>query len=216
MSLIADLAPVGPSYIPGHAHADSLSFELSLGESRIFVNSGTSLYGMSEERLRQRGTSAHNTLVLNDHNSSEVWSGFRVARRANIGNRVVGKVSNEQKVEFSAAHNGYKKQGINCIHHRTWSVSTNGCEINDVINGEFNSAVGVLHLHPDIKVNFIDDNRCILHSVDYEIELEMIGADLSIVDSTWHPGFGVVMASKKLIQQFKQSRVTYKINWKKL
>ena len=88
--------------------------------------------------------------------------------------------------------------------------------MHDVINGEFNSAVGVLHLHPDIKVNFIDDNRCILHSVDYEIELEMIGADLSIVDSTWHPGFGVVMASKKLIQQFKQSRVTYKINWKKL
>ncbi|MFT6733857.1 MAG: putative heparinase superfamily protein [Polaribacter sp.] len=216
MSLIADLAPVGPSYIPGHAHADSLSFELSLGNSRVFVNSGTSLYGMSEERLRQRGTSAHNTVVLNDNNSSEVWSGFRVARRANIGNRVVGKVTNEQKVEFSAAHNGYKKQGINCIHHRAWSVSSNGCEINDVINGEFNSAIGALHLHPHIKVNFVDGNRCIIYSSDYEVELEIIGADLSIVDSTWQPGFGIVMASKKLILQYKQSRVIYKINWKKL
>jgi len=216
MSLIADLAPVGPSYIPGHAHADSLSFELSLGESRIFVNSGTSLYGMSEERLRQRGTSAHNTVVLNDHNSSEVWSGFRVARRANIGNRVIGKVLNEQTVEFSAAHSGYKKQGINCIHHRTWAVSSTSCEINDAIQGEFNSAVGALHLHPDIKVNFVDSSRCIIHSSDYEIELETIGADLSIIDSTWHPGFGIVMASKKLTLQYKQLRVTYKINWKKL
>ncbi|MFT5816370.1 MAG: putative heparinase superfamily protein, partial [Psychroserpens sp.] len=216
MSLIADLAPVGPSYIPGHAHADSLSFELSLGKSRIFVNSGTSLYGMSEERLRQRGTSAHNTLVLNDHNSSEVWSGFRVARRANIGNRVVGKVSNEQTVEFSAAHNGYKKQGINCIHHRTWKVTSTGCEVNDAIQGEFSSAVGALHLHPDIKVSFADSSKCIIHSSDHEIELELIGADLSIIDSTWHPGFGIVMASKKLILQYKQSRVTYKINWKKL
>jgi uncharacterized heparinase superfamily protein len=145
-----------------------------------------------------------------------VWSGFRVARRANIGNRDVGKVSNEKKVEFSAAHNGYKKQGINCIHHRAWSVSSNGCEIIDVINGEFNSAVGALHLHPDIKVNFVDGNRCIIHSSDYEVSLEIIGADLSIVDSTWHPEFGIVIASKKLILEYKQPRVTYKINWEKL
>ena len=215
MSLIADLAHIGPSYIPGHAHADSLSFELSLGKARVFVNSGTSLYGMSDERLRQRGTSAHNTVVLNDKNSSEVWSAFRVARRANIRNRVVGKVSNEQIVEFSAAHDGYKKQGLNLFHHRTWSVSSTGCEINDVINGEFNSAIGALHLHPDIKVNSVGSSRCILHSSDYELELEMIGADLSIIDSTWHPGFGILIPSKKLILRYKQSRVIYKINWKK-
>jgi uncharacterized heparinase superfamily protein len=215
MSLIADLALVGPSYIPGHAHADSLSFELSLGKARVFVNSGTSLYGMSDERLRQRGTSAHNTVVLNDKNSSEVWSAFRVARRANIRNRVVGKVSNEQIVEFSAAHDGYQKQGLNLFHHRTWSVSSTGCEINDVINGEFNSATGALHLHPDIKVNSVGSSRCILHSSGYEIELEMIGADLSIIDSTWHPGFGILIPSKKLILRYQESRVTYKINWKK-
>jgi hypothetical protein len=28
--LILDVAPVGPDYLPGHAHADTLSFELSL------------------------------------------------------------------------------------------------------------------------------------------------------------------------------------------
>jgi uncharacterized heparinase superfamily protein len=216
MSLIADLASIGPSYIPGHAHADSLSFELSLGKSRIFVNSGTSLYGLSEERLRQRGTSAHNTVVLNERNSSEVWSGFRVARRAEIGNRVVGKVSKEQWVKFSASHNGYKKQGINCIHHRTWKVSLIDCEISDVIQGEFNSAVGALHLHPEIKVNYIDSSLCMIYTLDYEIELEIIGADLFIVDSTWHPEFGVVMASKKLILKYNQSQVTYKIKWKNL
>lgn len=216
MNLIADLAPVGPSYIPGHAHADSLSFELSLGNSRIFVNSGTSLYGMSEERLRQRGTSAHNTVVLNDCNSSEVWSGFRVARRANIGNRVVGQISDEQTVVFSAAHNGYKKQGINCEHYREWSVSLNGCEINDVVKGQFNSAIGSLHLHPDIKVISCDSKKCIIQTLDYEIELQISGAGLFIVNSTWHPEFGVVMASQKLILEYQQPQVTYKINWKKL
>lgn len=216
MSLIADLAPVGPSYIPGHAHADSLAFELSLGDSRIFVNSGTSLYGMSKERLRQRGTTAHNTVVINNKNSSEVWSGFRVARRANIGNRVIGNVTPEQTVEFSAAHNGYKKQGINCIHHRTWKVSPTGFEMSDVLQGEFDSALGFLHLHPDIKVISFNNSKCILHSTEYEIELEVIGADLVIDDSTWHPEFGVVIASHKLTLRYKQPRVTYLINWKKL
>jgi uncharacterized heparinase superfamily protein len=216
MSLIADLAPVGPSYIPGHAHADSLSFEMSLAESRIFVNSGTSLYGMSNERLRQRGTSAHNTVVINSKNSSEVWSGFRVARRANIGNRVVGKVTPEQTVAFSAAHNGYKKQGVNCIHHRTWNISLNTCEIKDYLQGEFDSSVGYLHLHPNVKVISCENDKCILNSKDHEIELEVMGANLVLDESTWHPEFGVVIPSKKLTLRYKQPRVTYRIKWKNL
>ncbi len=80
--LLLDVALVGPDYLPGHAHADTLSFEMSLFDERIFVNSGISCYGESSERLRQRGTAAHNTVVINDQNSSEVWGGFRVARRA--------------------------------------------------------------------------------------------------------------------------------------
>jgi uncharacterized heparinase superfamily protein len=61
---ILDVAPVGPDYLPGHAHADTLSFELSVGPHRVFVNSGTSCYGSSIERLRQRGTAALNTVVV--------------------------------------------------------------------------------------------------------------------------------------------------------
>lgn len=216
LNLIADLAPVGPSYIPGHAHADSLSFELSLGRSRFFVNSGTSLYGMSDERLRQRGTSSHNTLKVNDKNSSEVWSGFRVARRAHIGNRVIGHVSQDEKVSFSAAHNGYKKQGIDCIHKRSWNVSLNECVITDILQGKFRSAVGFLHLHPSIKVVASGDNNCVLHSTEYEIVLEVDGTNLTIENSTWHPEFGVEIPTKKIILKYTQPYVTYQINWKKL
>lgn len=216
LTLIADLAPVGPSYIPGHAHADSLSFELSLGKSRVFVNSGTSVYGMSDERLRQRGTSAHNTVVINNKNSSEVWSGFRVARRAAIGNRVIGKVKPNQTVEFSAAHNGYKKQGINCIHHRTWQVSLTGCEVKDFLQGDFNSAIAYLHLHPEVFISSTGSDACVLQVELYEIEVKVTGASLTIEDSSWHPEFGLVIPSKKLRLQYLQQRVTYQIIWKKL
>ena len=50
---VLDVANVGPDYIPGHAHADTLSFEWSLKGQRLLVNSGTSVYGLGEERLRQ-------------------------------------------------------------------------------------------------------------------------------------------------------------------
>ena len=60
--LIFDTSAIGAKYIPGHAHADTLSFELSIGTQRVFVNSGTSEYGLTEKRVNQRKTSSHNTL----------------------------------------------------------------------------------------------------------------------------------------------------------
>ena len=35
--LIFDASPVGPDYIPGHAHADTLSFEFSIGKERVLL-----------------------------------------------------------------------------------------------------------------------------------------------------------------------------------
>ncbi len=216
LSLIADAASVGPSYIPGHAHADSLSFELSLGCSRIFVNSGVSEYGMGTERLRQRGTSAHNTVIVDAKNSSEVWSGFRVARRADIITRTAHEVSPTPIIQISAAHNGYKKQGINCIHHRRWKIMLNSLEIIDSIQGNFNFAIGYLHLHPDINITSFFKDGCVLQSTTHQIELTVIGAVLQIEESTWHPEFGMTLSSKKIKLQYQHSEVIYQINWKKL
>src|SRR5690606_10804538 len=42
--VIADVARVGPDYLPGHGHADTLSFEMSLLGRRFLVNGGTSTY----------------------------------------------------------------------------------------------------------------------------------------------------------------------------
>src|SRR5690606_14511474 len=83
--VLIDVAPIRPDYQPGHAHADTPSLEWSLGAQRIIVNSGTSCYGVSPERLRQRSTSDHSTVEVDDEDSSEVWSGFRVGRRARPG-----------------------------------------------------------------------------------------------------------------------------------
>jgi uncharacterized heparinase superfamily protein len=81
---LIDRAAVGADYLPGHAHAATLSFELSLFGQRVIVISGTSVYGSGEQRQLERGTAAHSTVVVDGENSSEVWGGFRVARRARV------------------------------------------------------------------------------------------------------------------------------------
>ena len=213
-SLIADLAQVGPSYQPGHAHADTLSYEFSLGKQRVFVNSGISEYGLSDERLRQRKTAAHNTVVVNDLDSSQVWSGFRVAKRANISNRVVNRVV-DNSVRFSASHNGFKKQGADCIHHRDWLVEKDSIIVTDKLVGNYISAVGYLHLHPEIEILNVTDEQVLLASCEYDIFMKVSGANISILGTTWHPEFGVIINNKKLSFLFTQNTVTIAITWHK-
>ena len=67
-----------------------LSFEFSAFGERVFVNSGTSEYGATSERIRQRSTSAHNAISI-DGKIPQVWSSFRVGHRANILNRKIEK-----------------------------------------------------------------------------------------------------------------------------
>ena len=214
-SLIADLAQVGPSYQPGHAHADTLSYEFSIGKQRVFVNSGISEYGLSEERLRQRKTAAHNTVVVNSLDSSQVWSGFRVAKRASILNRIVNPLV-DNSVNFSAAHNGFKKQGVNCIHYRDWHAENDSIIIIDKLVGNYINAVGYLHLHPEIKVLNVTDEKVLLTSSVCDIFMKVSGANVSLEDTTWHPEFGLTIDSKKLSFSFAQSTIRISITWKKM
>jgi len=114
--LIADVAAIGPDHLTGHAHADTLSFELSVGRRRRLVNSGTSTYEAGTERCRQRGTAAHNTVEVDGQDSSEVWGSFRVARRA----RVFDVTTDEAPagLTLAASHDGYRRLRGCVVHHR--------------------------------------------------------------------------------------------------
>ena len=211
--MIADLAAVGPDYIPGHGHADTFSFEFSLKGQRVFVNSGISEYGLSSERLRQRKTAAHNTVTVNDLDSSVVWSGFRVAQRARIKDRVVRKVGSA--VCFSASHDGFKQQGVNCIHQRSWNLGTKEIKIIDELEGEFNSAIGNLHLHPSVVVESIDNDVVVLSAADFMLQLKFSGASILLGDTSWHPEFGVSLPSRKLCCSFLGDSMSIEISWSK-
>lgn len=209
-----DVAPIGPDYLPGHAHADTLSFELSLFGERVLVNGGTSQYGSGPVRLDERGTEAHNTVAINDKNSSEVWSGFRVARRAYPRDLVVDR--NDKSVFVSCGHDGYARLPGQPVHKRSWQFSLGKLLVHDQIVGEFETAVAYYHFHPDIKVTAIN-NRTYFLGIPVsrqEIQLSVLNGAASIERGFFAVEFGIRLDSQCLAVRFESdSDITVEISW---
>ena len=79
--VLAKTGEIGPSYQPGHAHADTWTFELWKDGAKAVTDTGCSTYVPGAVRSYERGTRAHNTVVVDGRDSSEVWASHRVGRR---------------------------------------------------------------------------------------------------------------------------------------
>jgi uncharacterized heparinase superfamily protein len=188
MKLIADVAKVGPDYLPGHAHADTLSFELAFGLNRVVVNHGVTCYGTSEQRQFERGTSAHSTVTINKENSSEVWSGFRVARRAYPFG--VSVVDENGSVKIKASHNGYYRFKGSPTHTRNWLINEDAITVTDQIQGEHQSAVVKYLIHPDAHIVERQDKMVIIELKDTTRVSFEADQFINVVSSTYSQGFG--------------------------
>lgn len=188
-----DVAKVGPDYLPGHAHADTLTFEWSIGKHRVIVNSGTSCYGNSKERLWQRGTAAHNTVLVDRQNSSEVWGGFRVARRAYPNELQVSQNEHNKATEVHCSHDGYFRLSGKPKHCRKWMMDGESFLIEDYVSETTKEAEARFHFHPDVQVCH-EDNRnsgTIQLPDGSNTEWTIIEGIGRLEASSWHPRFGV-------------------------
>ncbi|WP_218144703.1 heparinase II/III family protein [Halopseudomonas bauzanensis] len=211
--LIIDVAFIGASYQPGHAHADTLSCEFSLFGQRIFVNSGISQYGEDAERTRQRSTAAHNTLEVDGQNSSEVWAGFRVARRAQPFD--VEFSAQVEDVAISASHDGYHRLVGKVTHRRLWVAKENSLIIEDSLTGVWAEAKVYWHFHPDITIERLDDERFLLQlKGGSNIMLHIMGGEAKLLDGTWHPRFGESVVNKKLVINIYGSKMRTSLHWR--
>lgn len=197
-NLYIDVANIGAKYLPGHGHADVLSFELSINKQRVFVNSGTSTYDESSSlRMLQRGTSFHNTVVISDMNSSDVWRSFRVGRRANPFDLSIIKDSNQISVECS--HNGYRNIKTNPIHTRKWIITNESIEINDRVDNKDIRSSAYFILHPNVKILSFNKDRLMLGLHDDTIVYVIFSnTDLEIIGHTFSPEFGVDIETKAI------------------
>lgn len=214
MVALLDVAPIGPDYLPAHAHADTLSFELSLFGQRVLVNSGTSRYGTGPARAWERGTAAHNTVVVDHADSSEVWGGFRVARRA----RPVGLTITESAPVIRCGHDGYRRLEGRVDHVREWRVGENSLRIDDRLTGTFAHAEARFHLHPSVRVapNGARDDEGVLRLVlpdGQRVRIQVEGGVVHIEPATWHPQFGRSEPTACLVVVFGGDRVRTRIEW---
>ncbi len=210
--LLIDAAPVGPSYLPGHGHADTLSFELSLQGRRVIVNSGTSCYGNGLERLRQRSSTAHNTMIVDEQNSSEVWGGFRVARRAKVQTLNIAETSGGIRVD--ASHDGYRRLPGRNLHRRRWLLSDESLVIDDEVTGVFDRAEIRFHFHPEIAVLEAGIGKVHLSLPDGKsVEVLIEGGNVFVKQTTWHPYFGISTPNTCLMAVLTGPKIRTLIKW---
>ena len=132
METIVDVGTVQAAYQPGHTHADTLTYELRIEGRPFVVDTGCSTYEKTARRQFERGSEAHNVAVVNHQDSSRVWGGFRVGRRASVC-----LMSDDQQV-IDASHDGY---GKSC--RRRFEMKEGAFVVEDYYDGE---AVSYIHL----------------------------------------------------------------------
>ncbi len=210
---ILDLAPVGPDYLPGHAHADTLSFELSVHGCLLVVNGGTSCYGTSPRRLHERGTAAHSTVEVAGHNSSEVWSGFRVGRRARVHDIQVAAD------RVSACHDGYAWLQSRPMHRRAWHFGDDGLVVDDEVSTPSLPAVARYHLGPGVTalqtdVTAVDGSRWELRAEARVVAIvDVVRGDAVVEPSTFAPQFGVVLSTQCLAVRCMDGKASTRWRW---
>lgn len=219
--LLADLAPVGPDYLPAHAHADTLSFELSLHRQRVVVNGGTSVYGTGPERQRQRSTPAHSTLTLDDINSSEVWGGFRVGRRARVFGARVQDIPGQPSAE--AGHDGYTHLPGSPRHHRFWRLAPDELLIRDRVEGGGNHQCELIFpLRPGLTARRANGQTVeVTESASSQqvATFEFTHNEVAIKNGTWHPQFGQAIPNQYISVKIRASlplKHETRIRWRPL
>ncbi len=164
--LVVDCGPPPPPGLDRHAHAGTLSMELSIGRERLIVNCGGAPAGgtVAEDLAWQnaaRATAAHSTLVVADTNSSEL-------RPHGLGRRPGEVVVQRQEANgahwLEASHDGYLPS-FGARHHRRLYVAESGEDIRGEDAVEAPSPVEYavrFHLHPLVVATLQSDAETVM------------------------------------------------------
>ena len=220
MLVLMDGGKVGPDENPGHAHADTLSFEMSVGRERIVVNGGTYAY---QHALRNvfRGTAAHSTVSLDGQDSAEVWGGFRVGRRPKVVTLSLqggAETLPGGDIWAEGSHDGYRHLGV--MHRRKLLVAGDGSRLrgeDEMVfqKGVTNRVKAHFHLHPDVAVRLLSDTSAELETLaGVRIRLVIEGGRLDVKDSRYAPQFGKLVPTRQLIIHGKPVNAMCRMGWR--
>jgi uncharacterized heparinase superfamily protein len=198
---VINVGDIAPPYQPGHAHADTLGFLMQSKGLPFIVDPGTGTYDPGPQRAAERSTRMHNTVSVCGQNSSDVWSSFRVGRRA----RIVGLHEEPKCIE--AGHDGYRSR-FGIVHRRRWQWSGNRIEITDWLDGNRRNHCGEmrLHFHFRVQVSGTEDQN--LYRCDDTL-IRIVGAERISLQTFEQPlAFGRYRTAAVLVCTFRQMLTT--------
>lgn len=179
-----DCGVPGPSYQPGHAHCDALSFELDLCGRPVVVDAGVHGYDGDPFREYSRATRAHNTVRIAGREQSEMWGTFRVARMARVHCARVQAQADGMRVEGACTPYHDRR----AVHRRVVEGAGEVWIVTDVVDGAAGAPVeSFLHLHPDFTVE-CDGSVFMARAGEVVVWIETFGFDeLEVVRGAREP-----------------------------
>lgn len=89
-----------PQFLPAHAHADALSFQLWWRGRPVATDAGSSTYEPGAARAWERGTAAHSTVRIDGRDQFRVWGAFRSGPLPNVKLRYARAGAIEASVDW--------------------------------------------------------------------------------------------------------------------
>lgn len=160
--LIMDCGAPPPAKLDRHAHAGTLSFELSIGRERLIVNCGAAPGAGPEWREACRATAAHSTLVIAETSSADLRPeglGTRRPEHVEVSRQEAGGAH-----WLHASHDGWRGP-FGAIHHRRIYIAESGEDIRgeDAVEAQAPQPFVVrFHLHPGVEASLQQDGEAVL------------------------------------------------------
>lgn len=198
--LIVDCGELGPSYQPGHAHADLLSYELALAGRPVVVDTGVFDYEAGTTRSYARSTRAHNTVTIDGRDQSEMWGVFRIGRRAHpVAPRIA--LDATDRAFFRGAHDGYANGDRPVMHVRTIRYDAGVWSFEDVLEGTGRRRVeSAIHLAADLRAR-VDGRTVVIVEAGRDLARVIIRSDVTIEieNRPSYPTFGVARDAHAIV-----------------
>jgi hypothetical protein len=147
----------------GHAHADALSFVLTLGGREIFIDPGTYVYTAdAEARDRFRSSTAHNCLTVGGRSSSSPDGPFQWKTKAN--STLLEWSDDGGIVQFRGTHDGFISQGVSYERSIAFDRAGSVTVIDTVESASDNAYEVNFTLAPGLEPT-IEGGRCMIGDV---------------------------------------------------
>ena len=174
LSVVFDCGELGYGPLAAHGHADALSFTLRAFGVNVFVDPGTyDYFSYPAWRDYFRSTRAHNTVVIDGQNQSQMLGAFLWGARARARCRAWNPTAAGGQV--IGEHDGYKRLDDPVVHRRSLDLDGEArrLTVRDEIHTRGDHRVDICyHLAEHCRVEAAGDNRYLIDAGPGKVVLQ--------------------------------------------